>query len=124
MTVSRWLVTIVLALASSGVAYADLDEDSVSLYTAPMILEGPSIMSCSIVNVSRQTRTVTILSEASRELAPGQAAVVSFPGGCTDGGCPAYCVFTVQGGKPDFRAAACIYPYTGLQVPAACLPAE
>ncbi len=50
MTVSRWLVTIVLALASSGVAYADLDEDSVSLYTAPMILEGPSIMSCTEVS--------------------------------------------------------------------------
>jgi hypothetical protein len=120
------LLALMTVCIPPAVAKDDRNEgESVSLYTAPMILEGTRSLVCSIVNVSKQTRTVTILPGfgAPQQLAPGQSAVLSSEGqpGCTDGGCPAYCVFSVQGGKHNFRASACIY--TG-DDPLVCLPAE
>jgi hypothetical protein len=127
------LVALMVVCVPPAMAKDDHDEgEFVSLYTAPMIVEGPRVFSCSIVNVSTQTRTVTILPGVGtpQQLAPGEAAVWTSEGpGCTDGGCPAYCVFRVQGGKHHFRAAACVLQGVGTGVqkhddPLACLPAK
>ncbi len=120
------LLALMAVVVPPAVANGDQEEGgSVSLYTAPMVVAGPRFFDCSIVNVSKQTRTVTILPNGNpgtpSELAPGHMAESGFFGECTDGGCPAYCVFKVQGGKHDFRAAACIYAGDD---PLACLPAE
>jgi hypothetical protein len=127
MRVSRWLVTMALAVVFSGVAYAD----PVSLFTAPMLVEG-SRWACLIVNVGDQTRTVTVLVNGegfistTKDLAPGQKLVVGAPPGdpgCTDGGCGSfYCAFKAQGGKHEFRAAICAADRA--DGPLACLPAE
>ncbi len=126
MRVFGWLVALVVAVGFSGVACAD----SVSLFTAPMLVEGQR-WACLIVNVGNQTRTVTILvngegSGTPTNLAPGEKLIVGPPPGdpgCTDGGCGSFfCAFKVQGGKHEFRAAICAADRT--DGPLACLPAD
>lgn len=122
MRIPPRLILMALPLTFVEAAYAD----TVSLYTAPMNVSAPFALDCLIVNVSDQTRTVTIrpngVPGTPVELAPGGTAGTHVSGGCTDGGCPMYCVFTVQGGRPNFRAAACEVDTADTVL--ACLPAE
>ncbi len=114
------LVVTVCSLTVGTIAYAE------TLYTAPMTLTGPLAADCTIVNVSDQTRTVTILPNGNPgtpvQLAPGEVTAIHVVGGCHDGGCPFYCGFAVEGGKSLFRAAMCQVDLT--DAPLACLPAE
>jgi hypothetical protein len=81
MYVYRWLVAMALASAFSKVAYAE----SVSLYTAPMLLSTPRKLVCLIANVGDRPRTVTILPNGAEpattaNLAPGQSTLRHRPG--------------------------------------------
>ena len=115
-------MALALAVALSGIAYAD----SVSLYTPPMMVSVGKVLRCLIANVGDQIRTVSINSGTPTQLLPGQSVAPVVVGigdpGCSNGGCPAYCVFTVQGGKHNFRAAICVED--SAEIPFACLPAE
>ena len=98
--------------AFNGSAIADAE-----LYTPP-ITDPPDaglLTTCSIVNVSDKSRTVTIevreggqgaAHSTTNYIPPGGGMFLDFPAACTDG-CTIYCKFFVQGNKHEYRASIC-----------------
>lgn len=105
------LFCLVAILAFNGSVSADAE-----LYTSPIANppNGGLDASCSIVNVSDKTRTVTIEvregaaigGTTTAELPSGAGMFLDFPLSCTDG-CNIYCKFSVQGNKHEYRASIC-----------------
>jgi hypothetical protein len=98
--------------AFNGPVYADAE-----LYTPP-ITDPPNAgldSTCSIVNVSDKSRTVTIevreggggaANSTTNYIPPGGGMFLDFPASCTNG-CTIYCKFSVQGNKHEYRASIC-----------------
>jgi hypothetical protein len=114
--------TLVTGLALAGTAHA------VTLATAPMVLESPDTLNCTIVNVGGKDVEVTVtavLRESGADtigpvdLEPGAMLANALVSGI---GQPelGYCRFEVKGGKKRVRAAACRQPGDAC---AAALPA-
>jgi hypothetical protein len=98
--------------AFNGPVYADAE-----LYTPPITdpHSAGELITCSIVNVSDKSRTVTIevrdggsgaASSTTNYIPPGGGMFLDFPGPCTNG-CTIYCKFSVQGNKHEYRASIC-----------------
>ena len=102
MKLFGWVLFLGLAIGLPVIAQAD----SVTIYTPPVTVEGREVVSCNIVNVSDQARTVWITphlgdTDPGIVLPPGQVQSNLLGGGpgCTNGGCPVYCAFKVTGGS-------------------------
>jgi len=105
--VTVWTV-VGLALAATAQA---------AVLTSPVVLpQGTDDIECTIVNASTQIRDVTIqvwrlngslVDSSAKSLEPGEETLLD----AADQSAYRYCRFIVEGGKTNFRAAACIFQH-------------
>jgi len=102
------LGALLLLLAGGSAQAAD------TLFTAPLVPEGASLLDCYIVNVSNKTRSVVIqvfnragglLESVPATLAPGEERVATVPASDDPSEAPRYCKFELNGNKSEFRAS-------------------
>jgi hypothetical protein len=105
------LLFMLAVAATSSSAYADA-----VLYTPP--ISNPSHRAqgarCAIVNVSNDTRTITIEAVIAGGGGPGAITVqvlagdsISVPFPVCTSGCDIYCKFSVRGDRHAYRASLC-----------------
>ena len=103
------ILSAVAVLLTAGVVHA-----ADTLFTAPLVPEGTSLLDCYIVNVSKKTQDVVIqvfnragglLESVPATLAPGEEKVATVPASEDANEAPRYCKFALDGKKADFRAS-------------------
>jgi hypothetical protein len=123
MNFRRTLITAAIILTLSGTVHA------ATLYTPPLIPRESSVLECHIVNVSSETRTITVIlfdsigdivtQSGPLPLDPKQLVIVAGPPSLEAG----WCQFTVDGHALTVRASGAIYPVSSGS-PAAVVPAQ
>jgi hypothetical protein len=109
----RKILSTILSAAAMLLA-AEVAQAADTLFTAPLVPEGTSLLDCYIVNVSKKTQDVVIqvfnragvaLESVPASLAPGEERVATVPASADPNEAPRYCKFELDGKKTDFRAS-------------------
>src|SRR5262245_12716690 len=125
-------IALVILVAVSGTVYAD------KLFSPPLLPGDGNSLVCQISNLNNAPRDVTveIIGFCQSCIPSGDGSVLnslsftlnplntSFPVTASDltPTTPHFCKFTVEGGKGNYRATACVYSSSGAIV--ACVPAD
>ena len=103
------IAAALLVLPLAG--HADGNPGPVALYTPP-ILAGGGPVECAIVNVGKQTHTVTTTLFDNAGRAVGNSGLQPIPpgvvGGATFGAVDGYCQWLINGPAVDFRAVGIV----------------